>query len=210
MFRCLELHLGPDSCCGRLADNRALTYMSIQEWIDGLLEDERLCLLEPTIPSDPVERVMLVSPEVWGVINGPWPKVKWERRCSALRADLEAFIRGDEISLSLTPYKADTAYMGLLDPPADGVWDIRSRDPAPGIRVLGQFAKRDLFVALVPAARSVEVEFLTRGPLGEGQSDEWAAAIKECRAAFRKLFYPLLPLRGDNPSEYVSQKYDVV
>ena len=55
--------------------------------------------------------------------------------------------------------------MGLLAPREDAFWDIRSRDPRPGLRVIGHFAETDVFVALVWRPRSVVFE--GRLPLGE-------------------------------------------
>jgi len=51
--------------------------------------------------------------------------------------------------------------------------DVRSQDPRPGIRVLGQFARQDWFLALVPASRSRKVDYITRGPLDDSGSQAW-------------------------------------
>jgi len=61
-----------------------------------------------------------------------------EKRVAELRADLEVFVEGRII---------DPKYLFLLYPAADCVWEIRSVRSNPSIRVLGLFAKRDIFVA---------------------------------------------------------------
>ena len=92
---------------------------------------------------------MVVSDEVQELLDGPWSTGGLARRANRLRADLEMFVRGQVLGISMTPYRHKSAYMGLLDPPERGFWDIRSRDPKPALRVLGHFADVDLFVALV-------------------------------------------------------------
>ncbi len=60
------------------------------------------------------------------------------------------FIAGKVISVGWDPMKKGvSAFMARLAPVEDEVWDIRSRDPSPGIRVLGSFSERDVFVALL-------------------------------------------------------------
>ena len=44
---------------------------------------------------------MVVSPDVWQLLTGPWSDRSTERRGNKLRADLEAFVKGDFITLSL-------------------------------------------------------------------------------------------------------------
>jgi len=187
--------------------------MSIREWIRGLIDDadKRLYVVNPPFPSEPALRTLLVSPEIHTLITGQqWPNADWTRRCNALRADLESFVVGNYIGVSLTPREAGSAYMGLLAPEADGTWDIRSRDPSPGIRLLGRFAERDTFIALIPASRSVHSELMVRGPLGAFGSEEWNAAIKECNAEWRKLFPTYGPITGGNAGDFLSAKYHVL
>ena len=94
--------------------------------------------------------------------------------------------------------------MGLLDPPADAVWDIRSRDPRPAIRIIGHFADTDLFIGLTWAPRSVPVPWSNRPPLGEGGSEQWKLIIRECKAAWRRLFPSYDPYSGDTIHDYIS------
>lgn len=69
--------------------------------------------------------------------------------------------------------------MARTYPPADEVWDIRSRDPKPAMRVLGCFAETDVFVALVHGYRK---------NLGGPRSRQWRDLIESCKAEWRKLF----------------------
>lgn len=127
-----------------------------------------------------------------------------------VRVDLESYIAGDQVSVCLEPYKAEDALFGRLDKPADEVWDIRSRNPRPGIRILGRFAECDCFVAFSCWPRSVELEYLPRPPLGQRDSAEWAGAIKECKADWRKLFYDYPAHTGKTVNDYISTNVDLV
>lgn len=193
-----------------LAVNETLTYMSIHEWLAFLVDAKLLFQVEPTFDSEPVLRPMYVAEEVNGLLKGPWPDEAAERRCAQLRADLEAIVTGGEINVSMRPFKAKTALMGILDPVKDGVWDIRSSKPSPGLRVIGCFADVDTFVGLLPASRSVPTVFVKRGPLGDRFSPEWAHIISETRALWRRLIPTWRPIGGDDPSDYFSQKHNCI
>lgn len=146
---------------------------------------------------------MVVSDEVRQLIDGPWPSDAMERRAYRLRADLESFVRGQVVALSLTPYAHKSAYMGLLAPTRDAFWDIRSRDPKPGLRVIGHFAEPDVFVALVWRPRSVVFE--GRLPLGDVEGPNWDAAKSECREQWKALFPNHTPLIGETIGDYISE-----
>lgn len=184
--------------------------MSIRELISDRLKEQRLFVLEPTLPSEPIVRDLLVSPEVRSRVCGPWPNVRAEKRLRDLRADLESFIVGDHVSACLVPYMAEDALFGRLDKPADEVWDIRSRRPSPAIRILGRFAECDCFIAFSCWPRSKELDYLDRPPLGAWNSKEWASAIKECKADWRRLFYDYPDHTGISINDYISTNVDLV
>jgi hypothetical protein len=186
-----------------------LTYMSIQEEIQVRMGEGRLWQLKPILDSDPVVRTMIISKEIKDLIVGPWEDVSWERRCNRLRANLEAFIRGDVISLCLRGFEARSAYMGRLDRPADEVWDIRSRSPSPALRVFGRFADKDVFVALFWSPRSLEVPYSQRLPLGDRNSTQWRSAMRETKTEWRKLFHTYQPIHGDSHNVYASNAISV-
>ena len=111
-------------------------------------------------------------------------------------------MKGDKIGLCLIPYEHATAYMGRLDSPEDEVWDIRSRDPNPGLRVFGRFAEIDTFVALNWDPRSVE--WHSRHPLVDRDSLYWHFAIIECQNKWKALFPNDNPIHGKDIHDYVS------
>src|SRR4051812_40363654 len=124
--------------------------MSIRDEIKARISEGRLMHLPPLIPSAPADRTMFVSHDVAAAVLGPWHDRRTATRFAQLRAQLDAFTEGRLISVALNPYDKDKkAYLALVDPISDGVWDIRSIDPSPSIRVLGCFAETDIFVSLI-------------------------------------------------------------
>jgi hypothetical protein len=176
--------------------NLILTYMSIRDEIKHWIGEGRLFLLTPALASSPCSRTMFVADELNRLILGPWASQEDEFRFGKLRADLDMFIDGSLLSVAQAPYKKPkTTYLARLDPMVEEVWEIRSRDPKPGIRVFGRFAEKDVFVALT-------WEF--RDGLGGPASREWRDAREGCKAEWRKLF-PTYPALGrDNLHDYAS------
>lgn len=87
----------------------------------------------------------------------------------------------------------DNDPLDWLTPPEDGLFDIRSRDPKPGMRVLGAFVSRDYFVGLVPRTRR----------LLQGEKD-WQDAISECNREWQRCFHALRPYIGATADDYLS------
>jgi hypothetical protein len=170
--------------------------MSIRDVIAIRCSEKRLFALEQGIPGSPVVRTIFLSHDLYSLVLGPWNDEKIEERAGRLRADLDMFISGMVISVALSPYKKKkNAYMSPLDPAADQVWEIRSRDPRPGIRIFGHFSEKDVFVALTWGFRE---------ELGGPGSREWRDARERCKAEWRKLLHPYSPHTGNTPHEYVS------
>jgi hypothetical protein len=184
--------------------------MSIDSLINRRIDEGRLFLVEPVFDSDEADRTLLIAPEINHLIEGPWPNEKWEVRGNRLRADLENFASGGRLSVCVEPFEATKEDLGLLDPPDHGVWDLRSREPQPGLRLLGQFVAKDTFVALVPAMRSVRSDppdFVYRGPLGDRNSREWRLAVRDTEILFRSLFLPFNAVMGDDIRDVLSGSY---
>jgi hypothetical protein len=140
--------------------------------------------------------MIFVSPELYALVAGPWGDKEIEHRANRLRADFDMFITGSVISVGQDPYKKKkNAYMSSLDPTEDEVWEIRSRDPKPGIRVFGRFTERDVFVAL---------NWAHRDKLGGPQSREFRDERERCKAEWRKLFPSYAPHTGATPDDYIS------
>jgi hypothetical protein len=206
----LRLRLSLIAACG--VDFGVLTYMSIRDEINARLNEmpPRLFTLERSLPSDPVSRSMFLSEEIKNLLDGPWARDDRRYRAGRLRADLEEFIKGEEITLCFEPFAAKTAYMGRLCPIVDSVWDIRSRDPSPALRVVGFFAEMDAFVALRWAPRSRRPGWTDKPPLGDRDSSEWRDIIVQCKTDWKNLFHTYLPVTGECINAYVSDSAHAV
>lgn len=119
-----------------------------------------------------------------------------------LYGTLNQFIIGGKISIATEPYdKDDSAYLAPLDPLRDKQWQIRSLAPRPAIRVFGHFAMTDVFIALT---------WRYRNELGGRGDPAWRNEINRCKTAWRQLFHPYQPFRGNEPHDYVSENIYVV
>ncbi len=178
--------------------------MSIREEISARLDEKRLFRLKPLNEKDNQKRTVLMSQEINQLIVGPWPDGPIGTRCARLRGDLESLITAENITVCWDPFKARNEQIGRLDPVRDEVWDLRSQDPKPGLRVFFRFAEKDVFVALTCAPRSAAVSWLRRLPLLGQKSRQWRDAIVECKARWRLLFPAHEPFSGINVDDYLT------
>jgi len=172
--------------------------MSIRDEIAFWNNEGHLFHVGPTLPGAPVERLLFASAEVYRLVVGPWKDRAEEYRCGKLLDDLDRFVEGRIVTLALSnPYKKPKpTYLSRLDPPRDEVWEIRSRDPRPAIRVFGRFAECDTFIAL---------NWEYRSRLGGPGSPEFVFEINKTKSEWRKLFPTYGPHSGATVNEYVSE-----
>ena len=155
----------------------------------------------PEFDSDEVVRSILLHPQLKADIS---ERIEtWGSRVGRLQGDFESFIKGEHITLSMTPFQHKTAFMGLMDPIAEGTWEIRSRDPNPGLRVFGKFPCADTFVALTWEPRSVSLG--RKRPLGDRHSLEYQVALIETNQRWQRALPGLEPLTGGTYRDYVSE-----
>ena len=178
-----------------VAGTADLTYMSIYDELQNLVNERRLFFLSPALPGSLVRRKMYITPQIRKLIMGPWTDPDWEERCGDLRADIDHFVEGKLLTVAAKSYKGHTSQLKRLEPAKDEVWEIRSRDPKPSIRVFGRFADKDLFVAL---------NWRLRVDLGKIGTREWRNARLECKTEWKKLFLAYEPKSGDHLHDYIS------
>jgi hypothetical protein len=106
----------------------------------------------------------------------------------------------------MTPRKHDEAFLGRLEPTTLSVFDIRSRDPKPSLRVLGRFARPDVFVGLDWWPRWKRVSWSVKEPLTDDQ--KWAAAIAGVAKIWSEILPGITPVLGDKVEGYVTRNYD--
>jgi putative component of toxin-antitoxin plasmid stabilization module len=119
-----------------------LTYMSIREEWQKLVVDGLLSKLAP-FPGDPRARTVLMSKEIWELVESPW-EGEQGNRCAKLLATLQNIVAGRKLVVNLNPYSARDAVMGRLHPVEEGIWDIRGRD-RPGLRIFCAFLETGRF-----------------------------------------------------------------
>jgi hypothetical protein len=176
--------------------------MSIRDEIRSRTGEEspRLFFLPPLIRGAGIVRELFVSDEINRVAHPPWAATELGARFAQMRAYLDAWTEGRLISIARHPYrKPKNAFLAQVDPARDKVFDIRCIDPSPGIRIMGRFADRDLFIAITKARRE---DLPTQR--------EWRNEREACKAAWRRLFPSYEPYSGASLNDYISANFHVV
>jgi hypothetical protein len=168
--------------------------MSIADEINFLCSAGRVHRFVPMFAAPKERRVTYVSSDIQALLIDSWSGKAQESRWGYVRADLESFVRDPWITVAADSRRAGPAYMAQLQPPSDETWDIRCRDPQPGIRLLGRFALKDVFIALT---------WEERLPLKDFGSTEWKEAIARCVVEWNRRFWNQ-PLTGSYPDGYLS------
>jgi hypothetical protein len=145
------------------------------------------------------KRCVLVTRSIFHDIAGPHGELPEDERMAQLRGDLDGFAVGEAITIAKDPYeKPSDADLAPLDPVSSHAWDFRVREPPQGIRCLGFFAAKDVFIALIWNYR----EDIEPGEFGD--------LVDESRATWDSLFAPLTPHHGEFPHAYISKPFRAV
>jgi hypothetical protein len=105
-------------------------------------------------------------------------------------ANFRPILKGSSPAASYTQ-----ATLFQLYPRSKAVWEIRSVQDSPSIRVFGLFAEMDVFVA---------TNFALRSELGGWESREWKQARRNATVEWNGLFKPYHPLHGDSVDDVVT------
>lgn len=166
--------------------------MSIYDGLLSWVNDGELFEFQPQMPGTLAMRRMFASKEVNAL---PWGEDRYAR----LRADLDRFTQGDIIAVRFPPSKSVEAYLALLEPADERIWEIRSTQPEPQLRVFGHFAQADTFIALKCGERK---DFETE--------EDWKLTFKGCQTEWRRLLPAYEPVAGTNIHDYITRKYFLV
>lgn len=166
--------------------------MSIYDELVHRVHQGRLVEMQSLMPGTYTQRHLFVTPEINALLED-WS----EPRYGQLRGDFDHFVSGLRIAIRMPPSKDVDAYLALLEPVADQVWELRSVAPEPQIRVFGRFAQKDTFVALGLALRR---------DLGD-DIERWRAEMEASKHKWRTLFNPYQPLSSVDPDDYVSKYF---
>jgi hypothetical protein len=83
---------------------------------------------------------------------------------------------------------------------------MRCRDPKPSLRVLGRFARPDIFVALDWWPRWNAVPWSPKAPLID--EARWTTAVSECEQKWNEVLPGISPVTGEKVEGYVTRNYD--
>lgn len=178
--------------------------MSIQAAIKRHSKAGRLFPLQMEDASHPPRRGFYLSQEMQALMDGPWEAPDGEDRTRRLHADLEAYVKQEPISMCLVPFKAGSANFGRLAEPEDEIWDYRTRNGLPVIRIFGRFAYPSAFIAFNWAPRMEP--WNGREPFGSRDDPRWEVAKQECEKQWKTLFPKHDPIHGDDVHDYVTDE----
>ena len=177
--------------------------MSIHAAIKRHIKNERLFALQMTFSSDTISRCVFLSEELRDLLEEQHTARESAFRIGRLQADLEAFAKGEIVSFCFVPFEAGDAFFGKLHRVEEEIWDVRNRNPKPGIRLFGRFAAQNVFIASTWFPRSQS--WNGKQPLGRRNNPLWEQAKDLTRKHWNTLFPDHHPLQGTHPDEYVSE-----
>lgn len=178
--------------------SKGLTYMSMVDEVNAHRDAGRLVQLHLFVPGLPEKREIFITPTLFQLLHGPWVAQKWEKRWNRARQQLDDFIdglHGERIFVRSASRRKSTCFMSRLEPDSDEVWEIRVRDPKPGLRLFGSFAKRNVFVALTAAPH----ECLNN-------EEDWKRAILQYKK-HRSRFFSSTAFSGAYPDDYLTEAF---
>ena len=176
--------------------------MSIPTTVQAAITRGDLCFLPLQVQSDATARHMVLHPQIVADLA----RSLEIPRMFELQAELESFVRGDHMTMCFTPFQHKRARIGLLDPVALGIWDIRCQHRKPGVRVLGRFAAKDCFVGLEWRPRSKPIDGFNNTPLSEMRSgNEFTFASLEVEQHWKRILGEASYVSGGNISDYISE-----
>lgn len=169
--------------------------MSIQQQVNALCAQERLFRLEPIISDQPHHRQIFVARDLYALLSPPWRTYADGVRWGIHRRQLDRFLMGVPVSVRKPGNNDADSFLAKLHK-TDGIWEMRGVSPPPAIRILGYFAEKDVFIALV---------WRRRKDLKGWRSPEWRQATGETVAAWVGLFGAASPLRSNNPNDHLTR-----
>ncbi len=141
----------------------------------------------------PHTRVVYLEDALYGEIT-----LGTDHRIGGLWQDLDNFSLGELITVGYGPEA--TCMMKNLDPRTDEVWEIRSKDPKPQIRIFGRFCAQDVFVATHATYR----DHLGNPWESKFEGNHWPQEILRCRQIWEQLCQGAAPHNGRSINDYIS------
>ncbi|WP_158264291.1 hypothetical protein [Nitratireductor sp. StC3] len=167
--------------------------MSIRDEINIAVNAGWLVNMQPTLPSIPHRRIILVSSSLQYELETELQDQATAHRAGLLLNTLDTFIGGGLITVG---GRNDDAYIKLLEPEDRQVWEIRSVDPKPSIRVFGRFAEPNVFVATNKGFRR---------DLGAFGSAAFQRAMTDCTREWVKCFHTRPAHTGKRVNDFITE-----
>jgi hypothetical protein len=167
--------------------------MSRRQILEDLHNQRGLFKLKSLFLKEEGPRTIIVAPGVYADVMPPFADTEQGERLGELRGWLDAFMEGNDLSVSEDPHqKPPETMLARVCPVQAEFWSIRVTDPdkTPGIRSLGAFSDTDEFIALRWEYRE-NIEIF---------DDEVQSTIE----AWRDLFQSEVPHSGSNLRAYLT------
>jgi hypothetical protein len=166
----------------RLMLDTALAHGTLRRWV-------------PLVRGSGAGRTLYVEEALFNEITS---KDNESFRIGVLSRDLDHFCNGGSITVGRG--RESTCRMKPLDPSENEVWEIRSRDPEPQVRVFGRFCFQDEFIATNAEFR----DNLGNPDLSKWQGNNWPAEILRCQRAWDRVLPGQTPYSGVDVHDYIS------
>lgn len=121
-------------------------------------------------------------------------------RMGVLSRDFDHFCNGGLITVGHG--RETTCRMKPLEPEPNEVWEMRSRDPEPQVRVFGRFCFQDEFVATNAEFRCA----LGHPSKSKWDGNNWPAEITRCQRFWDQLLPSQQPHSGGQLRDYLSSR----
>jgi len=154
--------------------------MSIDEQILHRVGEGRLVRMAPG-HGDQVFRTLYLTCDLYDEFFLVRDDKVESKRYAEIRADLQVFISSPIIVPD---------YIKQLDPPREGIWEIKCTSICPQIRAFGMFAKKDIFIC---------TNYEDRDVLDEFGSEEWKNEVRRAKSVWRNLLNPYQFKTTTNP-----------
>ena len=172
-----------------------MTYMSI---IDQIKTYE--ALTPPTLQrigqpkGEVAKRGILLAPQAQKDLDGA---MKLVGRGYVI-AVLERWVTGKIIKARIGG-KKHGAFLAMLNPPPDQVWELRVTEPQSQGRLFCRFAAKDLMIV---------THMNTRSMLGKDGSPNWKRAMDDCVKEWDRLFPGQPPYQAGSVADYISENWE--
>lgn len=174
--------------------------MSIAPSIMALIETGKLCKY-PLRSRQPAKRRLFLTETALKDLEDPNSATNILGVRGFIESAMTRWVLGQRV---FADDKGKPRFLKRLDPPPPEIWEIRVTEPRVQARLFGRFADPDTLIL---------TKFHSRGVLRDrkksaAHNSEWQIAMKECEAAWNKLFPNIKPFSGADIHAYVTENCD--